>query len=210
MHISLPDRSTLRPISQSLALLDAILSPDWDYRYYFFNAHWADQQAAAWMGNGEGDSYTVWFSPDGVVLKGFAHESPMSPYRVKPPQLWPGLLDSFPAQLSRFWAEPAFMLEETTFCFWQTVDDPHWQSGAVELPDGQDPDGSASLLRLLDGMPQTYQQWAAAYYEIPVELSAVAHIYAHRPLSDSLIKTLNPDLLMQDLAADLTEIGYGA
>ncbi len=34
----LPGIQGLRTLSQALALLDAILSPDWELRYYSFNA----------------------------------------------------------------------------------------------------------------------------------------------------------------------------
>lgn len=36
---ALPDIATLERLCQSLALLDAILSREWEYRYYSFNAH---------------------------------------------------------------------------------------------------------------------------------------------------------------------------
>lgn len=206
----LPDILTLRAISQSLALLDAILSPVWEYRYYSFNAHWAAQQALASMRNGQGDSYLAWFSPNGVVLKGFAHESLMSPYRVNPPQLWPGILDGFPTQFSSFLSEVAFVIEETTFCVWRSAGSVNWQSGSIQFPDGPDPDGSAQLLKLLDSKPQSYQQWAEAYYERPVDLPSAVHIYEQKSLTDQVVSTLNPSLSIQDLALDLTEIGYGS
>jgi hypothetical protein len=36
----LPDVNTLRRKAQALAVLDAIMSPDWQYRYYSFNSQW--------------------------------------------------------------------------------------------------------------------------------------------------------------------------
>ena len=38
----LPDVRDLMRLMQSLAILDAILSPEWDYRYSSFNSRWAD------------------------------------------------------------------------------------------------------------------------------------------------------------------------
>ena len=32
--LALPEIENLRRLSQSLAMLDAIMSPDWEYRYY--------------------------------------------------------------------------------------------------------------------------------------------------------------------------------
>ncbi len=37
---NLPDIESLRRLSQSVAMLDAILSPEWVYRYYSFNSKW--------------------------------------------------------------------------------------------------------------------------------------------------------------------------
>jgi len=207
--LQLPDIPTLRNISQSLAVLDAILSPIWENRYYSFNVHWAAQQAVASMRNGEGDSYLVWFSPGGAVLKGFAHESPMSPYRAKPPQIWPGIWDGFPSLFNDFLSEPAFISEETTFCIWRTFNDIGWQIGAIQFPNEQDPDGSAGLLNILNGNPQTYQQWAESYYEKSISLSAINHIYDHRPLTEPIVTALNPSVSIQDLTSPLAEIGYG-
>lgn len=34
----LPDVPALRRLMQSLAMLDAILSPEWEYRYFSFNS----------------------------------------------------------------------------------------------------------------------------------------------------------------------------
>jgi hypothetical protein len=204
----LPDIHRLRSLSQSLALLDAILSPVWEYRYYSFDSHWDDQENLASMRNGSGDTYIAWFSPAGVVLKGFAHESPMSPYRTNPPQIWPGVLDDIPSQFSGFLSQPAFILEETTFCIWQSSDGDRWQSGSIQFPVGPDPDGSARLLKMLDGKPETYQKWAESYYEKPIFLSAVVHIYEHRRLTDAVIMALNPAMSVHALIGDLNEIDY--
>jgi hypothetical protein len=38
---TIPNVETLKKLCQSLATLDAIISPEWDYRYYSFNSKWA-------------------------------------------------------------------------------------------------------------------------------------------------------------------------
>jgi hypothetical protein len=53
----LPDIPVVRDRSRSLAMLDAILSPEWEYRYYSFNAAWGPAQELASMRNGSGDDY---------------------------------------------------------------------------------------------------------------------------------------------------------
>jgi hypothetical protein len=193
---------------QSLAMLDAILSPDWQYRYYSFNDYWSADEAMASMRNGSGDDYFALFSAAGGILKGFAHEALMSPYGFVPPKVWPGVLDTVPSAFAAFLTELAFSRQDTTFCIWRTYQDASWQRGDIRFGEGADPDGSAKLLSLLDGNPQTYQEWAEDYYEQTINLDAVTHIYKHHALTPEVVATLNPDCDFQVLAADIKEIGY--
>jgi len=205
---ALPDVHDLRSLSQALALLDAILCPDWESRYYSFDAHWGAEEALASMRNGEGDHYFCLFNADGAILKGFLHESAMSPFRSNPPRIWPGVLDSVPPQFTEALTEPAFVIDETTFCIWRTNQDSAWQRGDIRFPDSEWTDGLAELLAMLDNNPRTYQRWAESYYERPVSLEAVIHIYEHKQLTGEIIQVLNPDLSLQELSLDIAEIGY--
>ena len=54
---ALPDIEALRKLTQSLAMLDAIMSPEWEYRYYSFNSKWYESEMMASMRNGSGDEY---------------------------------------------------------------------------------------------------------------------------------------------------------
>src|SRR3954451_18924006 len=92
----LPRVEDLRRLFQSMAVLDAILSPDWEYRYYSFNSAWSAGEQMGSMRNGCGDDIYAHFSPAGCWLKGFAHEYPMSPFREQPPRPWPGVLEAVP------------------------------------------------------------------------------------------------------------------
>ena len=151
-------------------MLDAILSPEWHYRYHSFNTHWSDGEQMGSMRNGTGDDFFALFNDKGCFLKGFAHETPMSPYGQHPIQVWPGILNSVPAEFTTCLKEPAFKIEDTTFCVWRRYTDGSWQRGAVEFPAGADPDGSEYLLSALDGQPTSYKAWAEDYYERPVSL----------------------------------------
>ena len=87
--------------------------------------------------------------------------------------------------------------------------------GAVEFAGGDDPDGSAVLLSPLDGRPQTYRDWAAAYFERPsLNTAAVAPVFTHRPLTEAVLDELHTDdaerRSLADLADDIAEIGYPA
>ena len=204
----LPDVDELKRISQSLAMLDAIMMPDWAYRYYSFDAKWSDDEMLASMWNGSGDSYFILFNSAGAIIKGYAHESAMAGYAADTGQIWAGVLDQVPPEFESVLTDPAMVPEETSFCLWRKRGDSRWQTGTIEFPDEEDPDGSAALLSILDGKPETYASWASEYYERTVPVEAVREVYAQAPLTQKLVSRLNPDRLLEDLEDDLEEIGY--
>jgi hypothetical protein len=87
-----------------------------------------------------------------------------------------------------------------------------WQCGPVEYAASHpDPDGSEYLLSPLDGRPETYREWAESYFSSSrsgLAVEPVRHIYEHRPLSEELVRQLNPTLSLAELQADIEEIGY--
>ena len=205
----LPDVDGLRRTLQSMAMLDAILCPDWQYRYYSFNAAWSAGEQMGSMRNGSGDDFFAHFSPAGCWLKGFAHEYPMTSYRESPPRAWPGVLDAVPSEFVGCLGEPAFSVADVTFCIWRRFVDSGWQVGPIKFPNTHpDPDGSEYLLSDLDGRPESYRAWAADYYEREVELGAVEHVYRHLPVTAEVVARLNSKISLNDLAADIGEIGY--
>lgn len=204
----LPNVEELKRISQSLAMLDAILMPDWEYRFYSFDANWSDDEMLASMRNGSGDSYFILFGSAGAIIKGYAHESAMARHSVDTGEVWPGVLDQVPPEFETVLEDPAFVPEETTFCIWRRRGELVWQTGKIEFPDSDSPDGSEELLFILDGKPETYATWASEYYERQIPVDAVAEIYAHKPLTQQLVSRLNPDCVLADLESDLDEIGY--
>lgn len=206
---ALPDIGGLRRLSQSLAMLDAVLCPEWEYRHHSFNAHWAVGEEMASMRDGSGDDYFILFSRSGAIMKGFAHESEAWQSALERGQRpVPGVFEGVPEEFAGFLAEPAFSMDETTFCLWRRPTDPTWQIGVRSVLAGEDPDGSACLLRLLDGDPDAYRAWAEDYFETSVARSAVDHIFGHRPLTEKIVKILNPTLNLDDLTEDVSEIAY--
>lgn len=212
----LPGIGELRARCRALAMLDAVLSPEWEARYYSFNSLWASGEEMGSMRNGSGDDYFIVFSNGGVFMRGFDHESPMSPYRSNPPRLWPGIVDDLPAVFAPYVGEPAFSMPGSgvllaTFCLWRQESDDRWRTGSVQLPGGDDPDGADWMCALLTERSAVgYQRFAEDYYEVEVEPAAIEHVYGLLPLTPELVRGLNPDLTLSDLAEDIAEIGYPA
>lgn len=200
----LPDIPTFRRLTRSLAMLDAILFPDWEYRYHSFDAHWGTGEQMASMRNGQGDHWFALFTVAGVVLIGLDHEASM--YRPDDP--WPGLFDGIPPDLSAAIGEPAFDSRNSTFCVWRRVGATTWEHGPIRFPAGGDPDGSAGLLSHLDGDVESYGAFARERYGIDPDREAVALVYGHAPLTDGVVARLNPAISVAALDDAITEIGY--
>jgi len=201
-----------------MATLDLIITLDDGGGYYSFDSRWTKTTEVGQMHDGCGDDFHAYFSRHGCFLKGFAHESSMSPYRQDPKKVWPGVLDGVPVEFASALREPAFSLEDTTFAIWRLNGDSQWSCGTIEYPkDYPYADGSEEMLSMLDGKPETYAAWAAEYYVEEVEemegveeipLSAIADIYAHKPLYQELVSAINPEANLKRLKQSVVQIGY--
>ena len=196
----LPDPAELRVHLRALAFLDATIGDDPQFVDYTFDADWGPDQEAALMDNGSGDDFSVLFTPAGVLIRGFDHESAMSPYGTEDEQVWPGVVDEVPVALRPLLDDPAFVdaymgVSRVTACLWRETGDTAWRTGsAIDFPAGNpDPDGAGHLFRLLTHRsPETIQAHFEDYYERPVPLDAVRHVLAGHPVTPAIMAALVP------------------
>jgi len=209
MLARLPDIEPLRKRSQALAVMDAIMSPDWKYRYFLFNSTWADGEMMATITNGSGDDLFVLFTEAGAIMKGFDHESFMSPWARNEKSLWPGLFRSVPIEFASFLTEPAFSIQDSTFCIWRRNNESIWHADDIEYPD-QDgtADGSSWMLQEYVDGPEAYVDFCKHYYECEVPLRTVQEFWESKPLDEEMMLALNPMATLASLQKDLLEIGY--
>lgn len=191
----LPDVDTLRRRMQSLAMLDAILQPEWEYRGYSFNAHWAaHEQMGSWR-DGQGGELFVLFNPVGCWIKGYESDADEAVSLAV-------LHAQVPAVFAHCVAEPAFSTTHTTFCLWRSGTKTEWHFVGSRK-------WAADLLVLLCGSPADYVAWAEDYFELDnVPLEAVNAVYDHTPLTDALVQVLHPGLSLEVVEEDRIEIGY--
>ena len=212
----LPAIDQLRQRCKTLAVLESII--DSGAPYYAYTPEWGPDEAAL-MRNGSGDEWTIVFTTAGTFIRVFDHESKMSSYGDPDDELWPGLLDGLPEALRELVEEPAFHDETGKFVatavLWRLAGDNRWHAGeGIVFPplrgpyDRTGPDGSGMLNILLDDIVDRFVEFASDYYEIEVDRSAVEHIVAHRPLTDTVVQALNPQLTVADLRRDVVAIGY--
>jgi len=202
--LQLPGAVSLKRLLQSVAMLDAVICPEWEYRYYSFNAKWAADEMMGSMRNGQGDDVFALFNCHGVFIKGFDHESVVASLRLPSEQFYRDL----PHQFSACCIEPALSPEFVTFCMWRLFEDSGWSRAKIALPTSDDADGSAHLLAILDCSPETYLRWATEYYEREVSAQAVIAVYEHRALTEEIVAALNPTCSLASLREDIAEIGY--
>lgn len=191
--------SVLKNLLQSLAALDAIISPDPIYRYYTFNSQWSSDELMGAIQNGSGDEVFILFNSVGCFLKGFSHEYQNDSVPSD------AFYREVPSAFSTASREPAFSPEYVTYCYWQFFDGEGWKS--CVSPDDIDPD-AYFLIEELDGNPRTYLTFALEYYEVELDLETIDSIYRYEPVTKGMAQKLNPEIVYPDLVAELEEIGY--
>ena len=201
---SLPDIQVIRKRAQSLAMIEAIVSPDWVDRYFSFNSEWSDGEEMASMRNGQGDDWFMLFGPFGAAIKGLAHESKLADNN----NFAAAVQLQVPKSFSSFLQEPAFSMDWLSYCYWRSPEDKQWQKvKAIDSALVAD-DGSTEFLALLIKPALSYVQFANEYYEVKVPLESVELIYQHEPLTAELIHSINPELSIADAKTIASEIGY--
>jgi hypothetical protein len=147
----------------------------------------------------------------------FEHESTMSPYGNDDHELWPGLLDGLPPEFRPHVSEPAFCDGDdlnATAVLWRRTGDDRWHAGAgITFPPSRgpydtSPDGADRLAILCDDVVDRYVEFAEDYYETGIDRAAVAHVVAMRPLTDAVVRALNPDSNVAEVHAAAAGIGY--
>lgn len=190
----LPSPELVLRRSKSLAVIDAILMPEWEYRYFSFNANWDIGESIGSMRDGEGDHYFILFiSAESlrVIGKVFSESSGVSENEVS------SIIGRAPKHYAAFCSEPAFSINEMSFCFW--VEDNKW----VATPKNNNLE---YLGFLVDS--KIYSDWASKYYETSICKDAIDRIYGFEPLSEDLVNMLNPAVSMSDVMDDIKDIAY--
>ena len=70
----------------------------------------------------------ILFSEHGVIIKGFDHESGLSPYANESFKLVDGIYDLVPKELLNLLNDKSIEKEVATFCIWKTPEDLVWKN----------------------------------------------------------------------------------
>lgn len=178
---SLPQREKLKTVCKAISVLGAIFAPNGyaDERYYCYYANFYDGVDYCRMDNGSGDEMIIFFLKDGCFINGFAHE-----YICQSKEkLTLNILPRYYKYINHK------LIVGTTFCLW-TSDAGKWRIGEIKNYN----DGSADLLELLDGHPQTYIDWAKNYYfegNKRIPLKTITQIYNGDTLTKKMVLSID-------------------
>jgi hypothetical protein len=113
--------------------------------------------------NGSGDHVFAFFTDEGhVIVKGFDHESSVSPHAREVYETWPGIYDGVPPNLLQLIEDESVEYDDVTFCCW-SADGRTWESGSAVIPDDID-DGSGWLLPMTQMNAEEFIEWGRSYY----------------------------------------------
>ncbi|KRE92124.1 hypothetical protein ASG89_33730 [Paenibacillus sp. Soil766] len=198
----LPNPIILKKLMKIQASLNIILCEDEWLRYHSFVQDWDEGVCMAKIDNGAGDHLIILFSPEGSIIKGFDHESELSPYAQDEHKVWQGIYDDIPKELLSLLEGDAIKKDDVTFCIWCENSDTNWRKGKVEIPKGES-DGSDFLVGCIFHTPEEFVEFAKGYFESSPTLDVVAKIYDDFPITAEMINILNPDCDVKEVLQEL-------
>ena len=198
----LPNKQNFQNLCKSISVLDAIICPQWAFRFYSYNCKWGEGEEFFEMRNeDDGDLMNILFLKDRCVINGFSYQYQNNKKSEVTKNL-PEIYNEF------IFGEPVTS-NGTSFCLW-TNENGNWEVGNILNYN----DNSSEIFEIFDGNPQTYIDWASEYYEgyyketgIPIEI--VTQIYEGKPITKEMALSIAEEVrdwkLLED---DLKEINY--
>jgi hypothetical protein len=189
------------------SILDTILCQNPATRYHTFQSNRLPGVDVGVLDHGSGDELVCFLDArHGCLIRGFDHESPMSPHAQDEFKVCPGVLDEVPDELLAILEVPEFRREETTFCIWRGRGDKHWWQGEVQEPDGGE--WSAHLLDHVFLDAGSYLAWAREYYnrnDIPAD--PVEAVYSSCQVDEAKVRSINPKADLEMIRRELSGLG---
>lgn len=149
--------------SQILSALKKSESIDYDLPeedelcIFEFNDEATDGAQIAIFDNGGGDDLVVVFKNGAILIKGFDHESIVSPYSRDEYGVWPGMYEGAPEYLLDQLNHESIEKDHVTFSYWRESDTGEWQQGPVVFDNGEN-DGSEWLISSITDLVDYYKK----------------------------------------------------
>ncbi len=181
----------LRNKLKHLALLDAIIEPEWEYRYYSYNSNWSDTEEMASLRDSCGGEWFFLLDENNVSFK---CTSPVD-----------GLVDNFdeikksvPERFNPLLNEAAFSMGQGS-CIW-FIENNTWVKLGKEITDLPNP------IIIQDLTASDYCQFVEDIFEQEIDQEVVQSIFDGKFTID-MAKKINPSIDLNALRQDISEIG---
>lgn len=210
-YACLPTVEELKEILLSQAVLDIMMNDEEDawLRLTSFYKNYFDDVDMAKVDNRAGDHVCFLFSKYGTIIKGFDHESVLSPYANDAGEIAKGIYDLVPPELMKLLEDESVERDDVTFCIWRSQTDSLWRKGQVVLPEDAD-DGEGFLLGFIFENANLWLDWAKSYYEeqaAKIETDWIQKVY-ERSITEEIMQMINPGRDIKGAIKELKEIGY--
>lgn len=175
------------------SIIDVIMNAgaEYDGSVYHCNTDWNAGVALFTIDDGCGDHFHILCSKQGCIIKGFGHESDLSPYNYDETENYPNyrFYENMPHELYELLGDEVLERDLLTFCAWHTAGDDSWRSAHMPVPDDWR-DGSTDFLDYLSGRDD-YIAWLKEYYEADIDSAAVTDILDGAAITGELVAELN-------------------
>jgi hypothetical protein len=182
----------LQNLLKHIATLDAIISPEWEYRYYSYNSNWGKKEEMGSMRNGSGSEWFFLIKDNNFA--GFKYFDPSIESSIQLAEIH----KDFPSDLQSFLKEPAFSMSDISIVGFNSKN--HWNLFGNPIDSFDD-------LEILNGNIETYATWASQYYEKELPLNSLQYVYNGGIITNDIVQSLNSEITIKDIADDLSEIG---
>lgn len=176
---------------KQLAILDAIIEPEWEYRYYSYNSTWSDDSEMASLRNGSGGEWFLLFEQDNVSFKCTSPDDGIE-------KNFENIIRLVPKRFNSMINEPAFSMDYGS-CIWY-LEDNQWIKLGNEIKFLPNPETIQKM------SVNDYCQYAEDYFEKTVDSKFVDLIF-NGNFSIDLARGINPSLDLETLSQDIIEIG---
>ncbi|MDX6740108.1 hypothetical protein [Actinocorallia sp. A-T 12471] len=204
----IPGLEELKSRLQKLALMDALILPDWERRYFSFDMNWGSGESLATIRNGSGAEAHVLLRSSAALVLVSDHDLPS----LGSSGFLPDLERRIPAELVEYLHEPAFCYGGTfaaASCSWRTSGDSGWHFATANCDHGLLPFNALGLIAggvdvngYVDHVVEVYEVEPSAAF-----LRTVDHVLHGSPEMARAIIDGRYGERLADISQDIVEIG---
>lgn len=213
-YTQLPDLRELKNYLLCQAALDITMLPEeksW-LRITSYFPNYLEGVDMFHIDNGASDHLYILFSTTGIIIKGFDHESILSPYANEDEIITPGIYDTTPPELLAL-LDTHTEKDDVTFCVWYDLNNSTWRKGIITVPEGykDGDDGEGFLLGYIFTTPDDWLDWAQHYYgdkNKDIDITVVKKYYRKQIITHEDILSMNTNADVEYVFSKLMKLGY--